>query len=73
MSVCHAPLPANLPPVLDEICLDATELALKAEILVTGVFWANLMHLILSISKFDILRVPPIQIPTKKGKILKFG
>jgi hypothetical protein len=26
ISVCHAPLP----PVLDEICLDATELALKA-------------------------------------------
>jgi hypothetical protein len=23
--------------------------------------------------KFAILRVPPIQIPTKKGKILKFG
>jgi hypothetical protein len=29
ISVCHAPLPP-LPPLLDEICLDTTEVALKA-------------------------------------------
>jgi hypothetical protein len=29
ISVCHAPLPPS-PPLLDEICLDATEVALKA-------------------------------------------
>jgi hypothetical protein len=31
------------------------------------------MHLILRILKFDILREPPIQIPSKKGKNLEFG
>jgi hypothetical protein len=32
-----------------------------------------LMHLILRILKFGILRVPYIQIPTKNGKDLEFG
>jgi hypothetical protein len=31
-----------------------------------------LMHLILRILKFDILRVPPIQIPTEKVQTLRF-
>jgi hypothetical protein len=57
-SVCHAPLP--LPPFA-KICLPP--LASWAP----EVFWANLMYLILRILKFDILWVPPIQIPTKKG------
>jgi hypothetical protein len=31
------------------------------------------IYRLLRILKFDILRVPPIQIPTKKGKNLEFG
>jgi hypothetical protein len=54
LSGCHAPLPL-LPPLLDEIGLGATEVALKARKLK---FW---------------LPAHQIQIPTKKGKILKFG
>jgi hypothetical protein len=44
----------------------------KAENLASRVFWANLMHLVLRILKFDILRVTAIQIPTKKGSTLSF-
>jgi hypothetical protein len=33
------------------------------------IFWANLMYLILRFLKFGYLRVPPIQIPTKKGLV----
>jgi hypothetical protein len=36
-------------------------------ILAPVVFWVNLMSLILRIFKFGILRVPPIQIPTKRS------
>jgi hypothetical protein len=39
----------------------------KAEIWAPGVFWANFMHFILRILKYDILRVPPIQISTKQS------
>jgi hypothetical protein len=38
----------------------------KAEILASVVFNANWMHLNLRILKFDILRVPPIRISTKR-------
>jgi hypothetical protein len=37
-----------------------------------GVFWANLMHLILRISKFEILGVPPIQVLAKNEEIKVF-
>jgi hypothetical protein len=45
----------------------------KAEILALVVFWANLMYLLLRILKILILRVPPTQIPTMKGKILDWS
>jgi hypothetical protein len=66
-SVCHAPLPL----LLDEICLDATEVALKARKLETGVFCVNLMHLTIRILKFEILRdYPPYILRLRKVKSL---
>jgi hypothetical protein len=45
----------------------------KSDNIFGNYIWVQEPKKILRILEFDILRVPPIQIPTKKGKILKFG
>jgi hypothetical protein len=49
VSVCHAPLPLPLPYA-------KVALQLQAKILAPGIFWANLMHLVLRILKFRFLK-----------------